>query len=117
MVEGSLLFTSIKKTCECRLWVVSGMPCKHTMECIMKIRVNVQNYVHDYLKKSAYLRTYSHFIHAIPNESLWPDVKSETVLSPKKRMSADRLRLSRRRSAAKPARVKRSMRFRCSKCK
>ncbi|KAL5740629.1 hypothetical protein ACOSQ2_029809 [Xanthoceras sorbifolium] len=87
------------------------------MACITKIRIDVENYVHDYLKKPAYLRTYSHYIHAIPDESLWPEVESETILPPKKRRRAGRPRLSRRRGAGEPARVKRSVGFRCSKCK
>ncbi|KAH7548595.1 hypothetical protein JRO89_XS14G0176700 [Xanthoceras sorbifolium] len=106
-----------KKTYECGLWVISGVPCKHAIACISKIRVDVENYVHDYLKKPAYLRTYSHYIHAIPDESLWPEVESETVLPPKKRRRAGRPRLSRQRGAGEPARVKRSVGFRCSKCK
>ncbi|KAL5842719.1 hypothetical protein ACOSQ3_013322 [Xanthoceras sorbifolium] len=95
----------------------NGVPYKHAMACITKVRVDVENYVHDYLKKSTYLRTYSHYIHAIPDESLWPEVESETILPPKKRRSAGRPRLSRQRGAIEPAKVKRSVGFRCSKCK
>ncbi|KAK2654449.1 hypothetical protein Ddye_014305 [Dipteronia dyeriana] len=45
-----------KRTCDCGLWVISGIPCKHAMACITKTRDNVENYMDDYLKKVAYLK-------------------------------------------------------------
>ncbi|TXG51874.1 hypothetical protein EZV62_021043 [Acer yangbiense] len=104
------------QTCQCEIWAVSGIPCKHAMACITRMRQNVEDYVHEYLKKPAYLKTYSNAIHAIPDESLWPEVEHGTVLPPLKMRRSSRPRLSRRRGVTEPARVKRSMGFRCSKC-
>ncbi|KAK0575955.1 hypothetical protein LWI29_009574 [Acer saccharum] len=104
------------QTCQCGIWAVSGIPCKHAMACITRMRQNVEDYVHEYLKKLAYLKTYSNAIHAISDESLWPEVEHGTVLPPLKRRRSGRSRLSRRRGVTEPARVKRSMGFRCSKC-
>ncbi|KAK0598843.1 hypothetical protein LWI29_038544 [Acer saccharum] len=104
------------RTCQCGIWTVFGIPCEHDMACITRMRQNVEDYVHEYLKKPAYLKTYSNAIHAIPNESLWHEVEHRTVLPPLKRRRSGRPRLSRRRGVIEPARVKRSMGFRCSKC-
>ncbi|TXG56738.1 hypothetical protein EZV62_018051 [Acer yangbiense] len=58
-----------KRTCDCGIWDVSGLPCKHAMACITKKRDDVEEYVHHYLKKLAYLRTYlrtyANAIHAL----------------------------------------------------
>ncbi|KAK3188731.1 hypothetical protein Dsin_028292 [Dipteronia sinensis] len=61
------------------------IPCKHSMACITNTRDNVENYVDNYLKKAAYMKTYSNKIHAIPDENIWPEDQFETVLPPVKR--------------------------------
>ncbi|KAI9156325.1 hypothetical protein LWI28_004375 [Acer negundo] len=106
-----------KHTCDCGLWVISGIPCKHAMACITKTRDNVENYMDDYLKKAAYPKTYSNKIHAIPDENLWPEDQFETVLPPVKRRRAGRPRLSRKKGPNELMRVQRSVGFRCGKCK
>ncbi|TXG66487.1 hypothetical protein EZV62_007762 [Acer yangbiense] len=88
-----------KRTCQCGIWVISGVPCKHVMACITKKRDNVEDCMDDYLKKATYLKTYSNNIHAIPDENLWPNGEFEIVLQPVKRMRAGRLRLSRRKGS------------------
>ncbi|KAK3198565.1 hypothetical protein Dsin_021980 [Dipteronia sinensis] len=105
-----------KRTCNCGLRVISGIPCKHAMACITKTRDNVENYVDDYLKKAAYLKPYSNKIHAIPDDNLWPEGQFETVLPPVKRRDG-MPRLSRRKGPNEPMRVQMSIGFRCGKCK
>ena len=71
-----------KRTCQCGIWVISWVPCMHAMACITKKRDNVEDYVDDYLKKLAYLRTYSNNFHAIPNMNIWPNGNFKNVLPP-----------------------------------
>ncbi|KAH7550623.1 hypothetical protein JRO89_XS13G0233500 [Xanthoceras sorbifolium] len=106
-----------KKICKCGFWAVSGYPCRHALACILKRRDSVEGYVHDYLKKTAYLRTYSHVLHPIPDENLWPQSDSQTVLPPIKNKRAGRPKKQRIRGATESRRVQRSIGFRCSKCK
>ncbi|KAK3211693.1 hypothetical protein Dsin_016399 [Dipteronia sinensis] len=87
------------------------------MACITKTRDNVENYMDDYLKKTAYLKTYSNEIHEIPDENLCPKGQFEIVLPPVKRGRAGRPKLSRRKGSNEPLRVQRSNGFRCEKCK
>ncbi|KAI9169388.1 hypothetical protein LWI28_011559 [Acer negundo] len=84
-----------------------GIPCKHAMVCITKTRDNVENYVDDYLKEAAYLKTFSNKIHAILDENLWPEGQFETVLPPIKRRRARRRWLSRKKGPNEPMRVQR----------
>ncbi|KAI9177932.1 hypothetical protein LWI28_020792 [Acer negundo] len=99
-------------TCDFGIWVVSGVPCKHALACISKKREPIEGYVRHYLKKNAYLKTYSHLIYPKPNENLWPEIECDTVLPPIKRRRAGRPKTQRRRKATKPPIVKRVVRLR-----
>jgi hypothetical protein len=49
------------KTCSCRLWQVSGKPCKHALAFIAKLSREMQmdNFVHDYFSVEKLRKTYS----------------------------------------------------------
>ncbi|KAL5757505.1 hypothetical protein ACOSP7_020116 [Xanthoceras sorbifolium] len=59
-----------KQSCDCGLWEVTGIPCKHAMAVITTKRLNSHDYVHKYLTKEYYLKTYSHAITPIPDQSM-----------------------------------------------
>ncbi|KAL5782007.1 hypothetical protein ACOSP7_007036 [Xanthoceras sorbifolium] len=73
------------KTCDCGYWAVSGIPCKHVMVVLIATRRQGDEYVHHYLIKEAYVKTYSNIIHLIPDESSWPVMTFSKVLSPEKK--------------------------------
>ncbi|KAI9194723.1 hypothetical protein LWI28_008666 [Acer negundo] len=75
----------ITRSCDCGLWEVSGIPCKHAMAVITAKRLSAEDYVDAYLTKAAYLRTYSYVIHPIPSQSQWPEVQHPEVLPPEKK--------------------------------
>ncbi|TXG69661.1 hypothetical protein EZV62_004596 [Acer yangbiense] len=106
-----------KRTYQCGRWVISSVPFMHAMACITKKRDNVEDYVDDYLKKPAYLRTYSNNFHAIPDENLWPNGNFKTILPPIKKRGVGRPKLSRKRGSTEPNKVQRSVGFRCGICK
>ena len=54
------------QSCDYGLWELSGLPCKHAI-VVITTRKNPLDFVHPYLTKDAYLRTYNHVIHPIPN--------------------------------------------------
>ena len=66
------------------------------------------------MKKDAYLKTYSHMMHPIPDEHSWPDVQYGTVLPPVKKKRASRPKLQRKRGLNEGRKVPRSIGFRCS---
>ncbi|KAK3221869.1 hypothetical protein Dsin_008894 [Dipteronia sinensis] len=90
----------ISHHCECGLWQISALPCKHDVACVNTWRKDLNEYVHPYLKKEAYLRTYSFMIHPIPDESTWSEVEADNEVQPpvKKRLPG-RPKLARRREA------------------
>ncbi|KAK2638316.1 hypothetical protein Ddye_026111 [Dipteronia dyeriana] len=55
----------ITRSCDCGLWEVSGIPCKHAMAVITAKRLSAEDYIDAYLTKAAYLKNYSYVIHPI----------------------------------------------------
>ncbi|KAL5850686.1 hypothetical protein ACOSQ4_008699 [Xanthoceras sorbifolium] len=105
-----------KNSCDCGLWEVSGIPCKHALAMIIGKRLHVEDYVDQYLTRDAYVRTYSHVIHPIPSEDQWPESTEGVVMPPQKRRLLGRPKKSRKRAADEPHKQKRSSSGKCSKC-
>ena len=51
-----------KRTCSCRMWQQSGLPCTHAIACIFKLGKYVEDYVPDYFRKDKYMLAYSEYI-------------------------------------------------------
>ncbi|XP_052291539.1 uncharacterized protein LOC107175862 [Citrus sinensis] len=64
-------------TCECGMWQVSGVPCKHAVVDILHKGGQPENYVHHYLTKESFMMTYMGTINPIPDECPWPEVEAE----------------------------------------
>ncbi|WVZ50255.1 hypothetical protein U9M48_001529, partial [Paspalum notatum var. saurae] len=64
------------KTCSCRTWQVSGIPCKHAIAFITSLSDNsMENYVDHYYSIEKFRAAYAQLIPALPDKSQWP--KSE----------------------------------------
>ncbi|XP_065858875.1 uncharacterized protein [Euphorbia lathyris] len=59
------------RTCSCRLWQLSGVPCKHVISAIYTNRERPESYVDRYFSKDVYLGEYSHVINPIPGPEEW----------------------------------------------
>ena len=104
------------KTCNCRSWAISGIPCKHAMAVITNTRRQWHEYVHSYLTKDSYIKTYSNVIHPIPHKSLWPNMTFNKVFPPDRKKLPGRPRKNRKRAPDEPAKQKRSSGGKCSGC-
>ncbi|CAH9132495.1 unnamed protein product [Cuscuta epithymum] len=62
------------RTCTCRKWDLSGIPCCHAIACIFFKNDAPENYVHECYTKEAYLRMYSTGIAPLTGERHWPKV-------------------------------------------
>ena len=64
------------KTCSCRLWQVSGKPCKHALAFIAKLSREVQmdEFVHDYFSVEKLRKTYSGVFNPMTSKHFWPRV-------------------------------------------
>ncbi|XP_024039434.1 uncharacterized protein LOC112098062 [Citrus clementina] len=102
--------------CDCGEWQISGLPCKHAICSIDAKRLKVEDYVHNYLKKIAFLGTYQHQFKHVPDETKWPLVLTDNLQPPLVTKSAGRPQNKRKREADEPTAFKRSCSLRCSRC-
>ncbi|KAL8536518.1 hypothetical protein ACS0TY_011930 [Phlomoides rotata] len=61
-------------TCSCRIWQLTGIPCKHGICAILKQRLDPFDFVHEYYTIDTYLEAYEHPIYPISCEALWGNV-------------------------------------------
>ncbi|XP_052289098.1 uncharacterized protein LOC112497627 [Citrus sinensis] len=105
-----------KKTCNCGEWQISGLPCKHSICSIDAKRLNIEDYIHNYLKCPAFINTYKYQYFPLPDEKMWPLVLHDNLQPPIIIKSVGRPQIKRRKEANEPATFKRSSSVKCSKC-
>jgi hypothetical protein len=64
----------VERTCSCRKWDLTGIPCCHAISCLNNIRVEPETVVHDCFKKEMYEKAYSGSIRSIRGDKHWPKV-------------------------------------------
>ncbi|XP_074303996.1 uncharacterized protein LOC141638481 [Silene latifolia] len=62
------------RTCTCKTWELTGIPCPHAMMCITDQRHEVLDYVDEAYTKATYLRAFQHPIAAMPGYEDWEKV-------------------------------------------
>lgn len=70
------------RTCACRRWQISGIPCPHAIACILDRGHDIQAYLSDWFLVETYMRTYENVIHPINGQELWPETGGVRVLPP-----------------------------------
>jgi hypothetical protein len=61
-----------ERTCTCRKWDVSGIPCKHALAFITSLDESIESYVDLYYSVEKFRVAYSQLIPAMPDKSQWP---------------------------------------------
>ncbi|KAK4431161.1 hypothetical protein Salat_0878200 [Sesamum alatum] len=101
-----------EKTCNCRVWDISGIPCRHAALGISHRKEDLDSYC----DSKNYLKAYKYSIHPVPNPTLWPhgvDV-SPTLLPPViKRMPGRPKKSRRKEQGEEPNAVRRSNMVKC----
>ncbi|GKU89134.1 hypothetical protein SLEP1_g3316 [Rubroshorea leprosula] len=96
-----------EKTCTCRYWQLSGVPCPHALACIRYKRWRVKHYISDFYKKEKYLAAYAYPLQCIrKGTKAWKAVGEEELLPPPVRSMPGRPRRKRRRHKGEPQRMK-----------
>jgi len=72
-----------ERTCSCRQWQVSGIPCKHALAFITSLsNAPIENYVDLYYSVEKFRVAYSQLIPAMPDKSQWPKCNHEIFMHP-----------------------------------
>jgi hypothetical protein len=89
------------KTCTCRQWQLTGLPCIHALFFITSLTGpvgDIQQYVHDYYSVAMFRATYAHALPALEGKQQWDRVDPGFKLcAPVLKRAAGRPRKSRHR--------------------
>ncbi|KAK1369124.1 hypothetical protein POM88_035216 [Heracleum sosnowskyi] len=79
--KGSSFSVNLQqKTCSCRVWDLTRIPCSHAMTAIQESRQNPLDFVHSRYTKETYMKTYSYMFEVIKREEFWKDEMGDQVL-------------------------------------
>ena len=83
-MDKELIVDMMEMTCSCRLWQITGIPCKHAVACIAKMHESVYDYTDTYYTVEMYRRAYEGVINPVPNvgDHAWEDDGTEVVRNP-----------------------------------
>ncbi|KAL2475820.1 Uncharacterized protein Adt_36556 [Abeliophyllum distichum] len=87
------------KTCTCRGWQLTGIPCCHVIAALHSRGMTMMDYVDDIYKRDAYRRTYTPSISPITGPQAWPNPGLNPLTPPFYTKKAGRPKKSRRKEA------------------
>ncbi|GJX78755.1 multidrug resistance-associated protein 5 [Tanacetum coccineum] len=88
-----------KRTCSCRMWQLSGLPCVHATKIIFLINRVPESYVPTWFETDMYFVAYHNYVKPVPGMNFWLDQSMySTVLPPKPRKMPGRPRKKRIRA-------------------
>jgi hypothetical protein len=105
------------RTCSCRVWQGSGIPCKHAIAYITSITgEKLEDHVDECYYVAKFKAAYEGVILSIPDKSMWPDATHEFFMhSPLLKSIAIR-RKNRYKGAVEGGSKKKSKRHECPIC-
>ncbi|XP_015696575.2 uncharacterized protein LOC102717739 isoform X1 [Oryza brachyantha] len=101
-------------TCSCRVWQITGKPCKHALAWICTNRHSIEDFVSPYYSVAMFKQAYAGRVPPMTNRSQWPiiDIGFKVYL-PKQKRGAGRPRVQRIRDCLEAGRKK----VLCRRCK
>ncbi|GJY93652.1 hypothetical protein Tco_0509434 [Tanacetum coccineum] len=67
------------RTCSCRSWQLSGIPCVHAVVAMAFLNKDPETYVSNWLKKEMFTKEYNYPIKPLKGSSFWPKIDHKTV--------------------------------------
>lgn len=85
------------QTCTCRMWQLSGLPCKHAVAAIFSNREEPKKYMHQYFSKATFLNVFKNLYNPLPSQEEWettpyPNIHPWVVRKPPGRPKKKRVR-------------------------
>jgi len=105
------------RTCSCRAWQGSGIPCKHVIAYITSIpSAKLEDHVDECYYVAKFKAAYEGAIPSIPDKSMWPDATHGFFMHPPLLKSTTGRRKNRYKGAVKGGSRKKSKRHECPIC-
>jgi len=112
-----------EKTCSCRFWQLSGLPCPHAISCIYYESKQLDEFIASCYHVDKYKSTYEHCLLPVEGRAAWPTSDREKPLPPRYVKMPGRPKKERKRDEGekkKPPKgklLKKGTVIRCRKCK
>ena len=110
-----------KRTCSCRKWDLSGLPCNHAVSAIYRSGKYTEDYVSEFYKKPFLLKAYKPVFYPMPHQHGWTKTNTEDIMPPAFRDHLKGRRREKRRKGKyevpKPKETSRMATITCSNCK
>ncbi|XP_074295497.1 uncharacterized protein LOC141623303 [Silene latifolia] len=71
-----------QKTCSCRSWDLTGIPCCHGMSALLYMRIQPETTLPKWYTLQTYKQTYSNFLKPVPGNTFWVREGEGMVLPP-----------------------------------
>lgn len=99
--QGHQFVVDLKnKTCNCRRWELTGIPCVHACRAIAHRKekdVTAIDYVDNYYTVETFQKSYAHSINPMPGPEMWKKTSLVKVLPPTEKRGVGRPKKARRR--------------------
>jgi hypothetical protein len=111
----------VRRTCGCRQWDMTGIPCAHAICAIWKDSAEPVDYVSDWYTVDMLKKAYEHVVYPMPSEEQWTKTNDVHVGPPVVRIQPGRPRVVRTRGPEEPKNQYRirngGATMRCSRCR
>ena len=91
-----------KKSCGCKKWDITGIPCHHAISAILYQGGKIENYVDHCYTIEKYKKSYKPIIHPVPSMEQWTRTQYDPVDPPLERCHPGRPKRMRRRDPSEP---------------
>ena len=71
-----------RECCSCKVWNLTGFPCKHGVAAIYKNLERPEDYVHSCYRKDAYMAAYKEMITPLPGQDEWIETNQLAPIAP-----------------------------------
>ncbi|XP_062119248.1 uncharacterized protein LOC133832997 [Humulus lupulus] len=99
---GALVVDLEFRTCTCRRFQLSGLPCGHALAIIWFMGGNVFEYVHGFYKKESLQKAYEQSVHPMPSPDMWLQTRLNPINPPPETKLSERPKKARRRETDEP---------------
>ena len=119
--ENRFVVTPALRSCGCRVWDITGIPCIHACSVISFLHENVESYVNEYYTLEKYKLAHSFDIPPLNGENMWPEAEGYKVTPPPAKKMPGRPKKMRKRDPlekdpSRPHKLRKTCAMTCQRC-